>query len=38
MYTADLMCSMMDFLVDNIFVKFKGCLCRRNELKWDGKL
>ena len=26
MYTADQICNMIDFLVDNIFVKFGGCL------------
>ena len=26
MYTADQICSMIDFLADNIFVKFGGCL------------
>ena len=26
MYTADQICNMIDFLVDNIFVKFEGCL------------
>ena len=29
MYTADQLCSMIDFLADNIFVKFGGCLFRQ---------
>ncbi len=29
MYTADQICKMVDFLVDNIFVKFGGCLFRQ---------
>ena len=29
MYTADQICNMIDFLVDNIFVKFGGCLFRQ---------
>ena len=29
MHTADQICSMIDFLVDNIFVKFGGCLFRQ---------
>ena len=29
MYTTGQICSMIDFLVDNIFVKFGGCLFRQ---------
>ena len=29
MYTADQICNMIDFLADNIFVKFGGCLFRQ---------
>ena len=29
MYTADQICNMIDFLEDNIFVKFGGCLFRQ---------
>ena len=29
MYTADNICKMIEFLVDNIFVQFGGCLFRQ---------
>ena len=29
MYTADNICQMIEFLIDNIFVQFGGCLFRR---------
>ena len=29
LYTADQICRMMEFLIDNIFVKFGGCLFRQ---------
>ena len=29
MYTADQICRMVEFLIDNIFVKFGGCLFRQ---------
>ena len=29
MYTADNICKMIEFLIDNIFVQFGGCLFRQ---------
>ena len=29
LYTADQICRMVEFLIDNIFVKFGGCLFRQ---------
>ena len=29
MYTADNICKMIEFLIDNIFVQFRGCLFRQ---------
>ena len=29
MYTVDQMCNMVDFLADDIFVKFGGCILRQ---------
>ena len=29
MYTADNICKMIEFLIDNIFVQFGGCLVRQ---------
>ena len=29
LYTADQICRMMEFLIDNIFVKFRGCFFRQ---------
>ena len=30
LYTADHICRMVEFLIDNIFVKFGRCLCRQS--------
>ena len=30
MYTADNICKMIEFLIDNIFVHFRGCLFRKS--------
>ena len=29
LYTADQICRMVEFLIDNIFIKFGGCLFRQ---------